>query len=61
MNPFWYNHDRDLAGKIVKLQNEKLAQLCASKPDRFAGFASLTLQAPDLAVPSSKPRSRSKV
>jgi len=34
----------------VKIQNEKLAELCASKPDRFAAFASLTLQAPDLAV-----------
>jgi predicted TIM-barrel fold metal-dependent hydrolase len=50
INPFWYDRDRDLAGKIVKIQNEKLAELCASKPDRFAGFASLTLQAPDLAV-----------
>jgi predicted TIM-barrel fold metal-dependent hydrolase len=34
----------------VKIQNEKLAELCATKPDRFAAFASLTLQAPDLAV-----------
>ncbi|MGY3495060.1 hypothetical protein ACVW1B_004479 [Bradyrhizobium sp. USDA 4502] len=50
INPFWYDRDRDLAGKIVKIQNEKLAELCASKPDRFAAFASLTLQAPDLAV-----------
>ena len=50
INPFWYGRDRDLAAKIVKIQNEKLAELCASKPDRFAGFASLTLQAPDLAV-----------
>jgi predicted TIM-barrel fold metal-dependent hydrolase len=50
VNPNWYDRDRDLAGQIVKMQNEKLAQLCASKPDRFAGFASLTLQAPDLAV-----------
>jgi predicted TIM-barrel fold metal-dependent hydrolase len=50
INPFWYNRDRDLAGAIVKIQNEKLAELCASKPDRFAAFASLTLQAPDLAV-----------
>src|SRR3954471_19574029 len=50
INPFWYSKDRDLAGQIVKLQNEKLAELCASKPDRFAAFASLTLQAPDLAV-----------
>jgi aminocarboxymuconate-semialdehyde decarboxylase len=50
INPFWYNRDRDLAGQIVKLQNDKLAELCASKPDRFAAFASLTLQAPELAV-----------
>ncbi len=50
INPFWYGKDRDLASKIVKIQNEKLAELCASKPDRFAAFASLTLQAPDLAV-----------
>jgi aminocarboxymuconate-semialdehyde decarboxylase len=50
INPFWYGIGRDLAGQIVKLQNEKLAELCASRPDRFAAFASLTLQAPDLAV-----------
>ena len=50
INPNWYKADRELAGQIVKIQNEKLAALCASKPDRFAGFASLTLQAPDLAV-----------
>ena len=50
INPFWYGTERDLAGQIVKLQNEKLAELCASKPDRFAAFASLTLQVPDLAV-----------
>ncbi len=50
INPFWYDRDRDLAGQIVKIQNEKLAALCASKPDRFAGYASLSLQFPDLAV-----------
>src|SRR5881394_2362237 len=50
INPFWYNRERDLAAEIVKIQNEKLAELCASRPDRFAAFASLTLQAPDLAV-----------
>jgi predicted TIM-barrel fold metal-dependent hydrolase len=50
INPFWYNRERDLAAQIVKVNNEKLAELCASKPDRFAAFASLTLQAPDLAV-----------
>jgi aminocarboxymuconate-semialdehyde decarboxylase len=50
INPNWYNRDRDLASQVVKIQNEKMAELCASKPERFAGFASLTLQAPDLAV-----------
>ena len=50
INPFWYGVERDLAAQIVKLQNEKLAELCASRPDRFAAFASLTLQAPELAV-----------
>jgi aminocarboxymuconate-semialdehyde decarboxylase len=50
INPFWYGKDRDLAGEIVKVQNEKLAELCGSKPDRFAAFGSLALQFPDLAV-----------
>src|SRR5438034_4916099 len=50
INPFWYRKDRDTAAQIVKVQNEKLAELCASRPDRFAAFASLALQYPDLAV-----------
>jgi predicted TIM-barrel fold metal-dependent hydrolase len=50
INPFWYHRERDLAAQVVKIQNEKLAEFCASHSDRFAAFASLTLQAPDLAV-----------
>ena len=50
INPFWYGKDRDTAAAIVKMNNEKLAELCASRPDRFGAFASLTLQFPDLAV-----------
>jgi len=50
INPFWFGLDRDLAAKIVRVQNEKLAELCAAHPDRFAAFASLTLQDPALAV-----------
>jgi aminocarboxymuconate-semialdehyde decarboxylase len=50
INPFWYGKDRDTAAQIVKVQNEKLAELCAARPERFAAFASLTLQYPDLAV-----------
>jgi aminocarboxymuconate-semialdehyde decarboxylase len=50
INPFWYDKDRDLAEKIVSIQNDKLAELVASKPDRFAAFASLTMQDPALAA-----------
>jgi aminocarboxymuconate-semialdehyde decarboxylase len=50
INPYWYGKDRDLAAAIVKVQNEKLAELAASRPERFGAFASLTLQFPDLAV-----------
>src|SRR5712671_298283 len=50
INPFWYRKDRDTAAQSVKVQNEKLAELCASRSDRFAAFASLALQYPDLAV-----------
>jgi predicted TIM-barrel fold metal-dependent hydrolase len=50
INPYWYRKDRDLAAAIVKVQNEKLAELVASRPERFGAFASLTLQFPDLAV-----------
>lgn len=50
INPSWYRKDREIAAQIVKINNEKLAEVCASRPDRFAAFASLSLQYPDLAV-----------
>jgi aminocarboxymuconate-semialdehyde decarboxylase len=50
INPFWYGRDRDTAAAIVKVNNEKLAELCASRPERFGAFATLALQFPDLAV-----------
>ncbi len=50
INPWWYRKERDLVEQIIKVQNEKLAELCALKPDRLAAFASLALQFPDLAV-----------
>ena len=50
INPFWYRKERDVAEAVTKLHNEKLAELCAQKPDRFGAFASLPLQFPDLAV-----------
>jgi len=50
INPFWYTTERDLATRIVEIQNEKLAEFCATYPDRFVAFASVALQYPDLAV-----------
>ena len=51
VNPiFWYKAEPDLAGQVVKLQNEKLAEICAAQPDRFVGLASVALQHPDLAA-----------
>src|SRR5262249_56284196 len=51
INPNWYKvADRDLAKKIIQIQNEKLAEACARNPDRFVAFASVALQFPDLAA-----------
>lgn len=50
INPFWYDQPRDVAAKIVDINNASLAQIVASRPDRFAAFGSLSLQFPDLAV-----------
>jgi aminocarboxymuconate-semialdehyde decarboxylase len=56
VNPFWYRKDRDTAAQIVNLNNEKLAELCAGRPDRFAAFASLTCNFPSLRSSSLRPR-----
>jgi aminocarboxymuconate-semialdehyde decarboxylase len=50
INPYWYKAERDVAQAVVKMQNEKLAELCAAQPDRFVAFATIALQHPDLAV-----------
>jgi aminocarboxymuconate-semialdehyde decarboxylase len=51
INPnFWSKAEPDLADQVVKLQNEKLAEICAAQPDRFVGLASVALQHPDIAA-----------
>jgi aminocarboxymuconate-semialdehyde decarboxylase len=47
---WWYAADRDLAKRIVQVQNEGLAKWVAAHPDRFVAFASVALQHPDLAA-----------
>jgi predicted TIM-barrel fold metal-dependent hydrolase len=50
INPNWYDVDRDLATQVISVQNEGLAEFCGSHSDRFAAFASVALQFPDLAA-----------
>jgi aminocarboxymuconate-semialdehyde decarboxylase len=50
INPYWYTADRDLARQLIRIQNEKLAVLCATQPDRFVAFTTVASQHPDLAV-----------
>jgi aminocarboxymuconate-semialdehyde decarboxylase len=50
INPNWYDLERDLAAQIIDVQNERMAAFCASHADRFAAFASVALQFPDLAA-----------
>src|SRR5246500_2445628 len=50
INPRWYRAERDVATQVIKIQNERLAEFCATYPDRFVAFASVALQFPDLAV-----------
>jgi aminocarboxymuconate-semialdehyde decarboxylase len=47
---WWYAADRDLARRIVQVQNEGLATWVAAHPDRFVALASVALQHPDLAA-----------
>jgi aminocarboxymuconate-semialdehyde decarboxylase len=50
INPQWYRAEREVATQVIKIQNERLAEFCATYPDRFVAFASVALQFPDLAV-----------
>jgi aminocarboxymuconate-semialdehyde decarboxylase len=47
---WWYGTERDLAVRLIKIQNEGLAAWCSKHSDRFAGLASVALQYPDLAA-----------
>lgn len=50
INAFWYSADRDLATRLIDLQNQKLAAICRANPARYRAFASVALQFPDLAA-----------
>ena len=51
INGYWfYGADRELAAKIVRLHDEKLAEWCESHADRYTALSSVALQFPDLAA-----------
>lgn len=51
INGYWYYRaDRDVASKVVRLQDEKLAEWCTAHPDRYVALCSPALQFPDLAA-----------
>ena len=50
INAYWYGADRDLARRIVDMQNQKLAQMVAVYPDRVTAFATVALQFPEIAA-----------
>jgi aminocarboxymuconate-semialdehyde decarboxylase len=50
INPWWYGADRELARRIIEIQNKGLTALCAARPDRFVALATVSLQHPDLAA-----------
>lgn len=50
VNPYWYGLDRERAEKICAINNQCLHTISQKYPDRFNGFAALSLQFPDLAV-----------
>ena len=47
---WWYAADRELARRIVQVQNEGLAKVVAANPTRFVAMASVALQYHDLAA-----------
>ena len=46
---YHYWADRSLAERLVVVQNDHVASLCAAHPDRFLGFGAIAMQHPDLA------------
>jgi aminocarboxymuconate-semialdehyde decarboxylase len=47
---WWYEGDRDLATRIVEIQDTRLAEWCGQHPGRFVALTSPALQFPELAA-----------
>jgi aminocarboxymuconate-semialdehyde decarboxylase len=51
---YYYWADQDLASELVRLQNEHIADICSSNPERFVGLGAVSLQHPTLAAQQLK-------
>lgn len=47
---WWYTTERDMAKRLINVQNQKLAEWCSAHSDRFVGLASVALQHPEVAA-----------
>lgn len=52
LHPGQYHYwaEPEMAAQIVKIQNERLADICAEHPDRFVSLGGVAIQHPDLAA-----------
>ncbi len=50
VNAFWYSADRELARRLIDVQNESLSKICAESKGRLVAFATVALQFPELAA-----------
>ncbi len=50
VNAFWYGVDRELARRLIDVQNESLSKMCKASDGRLIAFATVALQFPDLAA-----------
>jgi aminocarboxymuconate-semialdehyde decarboxylase len=49
-NQFYYWTDGELGAKLARMQNDRVAEIVRSHPDRFVGMGTLPLQDPQKAV-----------
>jgi predicted TIM-barrel fold metal-dependent hydrolase len=58
LHPGQYHYwaEQEIARQIVRIQNEKLVEICASHPDRFVSLGGVAIQHPDLASTTSRSR-----
>jgi aminocarboxymuconate-semialdehyde decarboxylase len=47
---YHYWAERELSAEVVRIQNQKLAEMCAARPKRLVGLGAVSLHLPELAA-----------